>query len=69
MTKDNMTSFNFKNMDVRVITKNNDPWFVLNDVCKILKLTNASMAASTLDDDEKSGLSIYKLDLKNCLII
>jgi len=58
MTKDNMTSFNFKNMDVRVITKNNDPWFVLVDVCKILEIKNSREVSSKLNKDEKDYIGI-----------
>lgn len=52
-----ITSFNFNSMDVRVITKDNEPWFVLNDVCKILELSNASKSAQSLDSDEKMTLT------------
>lgn len=54
MTKDTMTSFNFKNMDVRVFTKNNVHWFVLNDVCEILEFHNPCDAFSILDEDKKN---------------
>jgi len=54
MTKDMMTSFNFKNMDVRVFTKNNVHWFVLNDVCEILEFHNPCDAFSILDEDKKN---------------
>lgn len=46
-------------MDVKVITKNNDHWFVLIDVCKILEISNPWDDFSNLDDDEKSGLVIF----------
>lgn len=49
-----ITVFNFNNMDVMIIDKKNDPWFVLIDVCKILELTNVSKAARLLDEDEKN---------------
>lgn len=54
----NITEFNFNSMDVRVIDKDNNPWFVLNDVCKILEINNPSQAISYLDDDEKNTLII-----------
>lgn len=40
----------------RVINRDNEPWFVLADVCRKLEINNPSQAASRLDDDEKSTL-------------
>ena len=31
-----ITPFNFGTHSVRVITRNNQPWFVANDVCQTL---------------------------------
>lgn len=46
-------SFDFEGFDVRVIVdENNNPWFVLSDVCKVLEVGNPSDAARRLDDDE-----------------
>jgi prophage antirepressor-like protein len=42
----------------RVIDKNGDPWFVLNEVCKKLGLANPGDVASRLDDDEKDAIGI-----------
>lgn len=39
--------------DILTVEINGEPWFVANDVCNVLGLTNASEAISTLDDDEK----------------
>ena len=50
--------FNFNGSDVRVISQNNEPWFVLKDVCKILELENSRNFTSRLDDDEKSTVRI-----------
>lgn len=38
--------------------ENGDPWFVANDVCKALDLTNVTMAVSRLDEDEKSKFNL-----------
>lgn len=45
--------FYFNSNDVRVVVKNNEPWFVAMDVCKILDIKNSRDALSRLDDDEK----------------
>lgn len=42
----------------RVIDRNGEPWFILNEVCRKLEIANPSDAASRLDDDEKSALGI-----------
>lgn len=41
---------------VRTITRHNEPWWVLADVCKVLEIGNAPHAASRLDDDEKATI-------------
>jgi prophage antirepressor-like protein len=48
-----VTPFDFNGAEVRVVTRENDPWFVLADVCRVLDIGNASRAASRLDEDER----------------
>lgn len=43
--------FNFQGNDFRVKILDGDPWFVVNDVCKILELGNVSRAIDRLDPD------------------
>ena len=50
--------FNFENNQVRTQIINNEPWFVAADVCQILELTNATMALSRLDEDERSKFNL-----------
>ncbi len=38
--------------------KNGEPWFVANDVCKALELTNVTVAVGRLDEDEKSKFNL-----------
>ena len=45
--------FNFEGAPVRIITRDDCPWFVLADVCQVLGLANPRDAAARLDDDEK----------------
>ncbi|MXV58416.1 phage antirepressor KilAC domain-containing protein, partial [Saccharibacter sp. EH70] len=42
----------------RVVTQNNEPWWVLSDVCSVLEIRNAPDAAKRLDTDEKSTIVI-----------
>lgn len=53
----NLTIFEFNNSEVRIVTINNEPWFVAKDVCDVLEHTNSRRALARLDDDEK-GVSI-----------
>lgn len=39
--------------NVRVVTINNEPWFVAKDVCGCLEVSNSRQALSRLDEDEK----------------
>lgn len=42
--------------EVRTIAKDGEPWFVANDVCRVLEFANSSDVIKRLDDDEKSGV-------------
>lgn len=44
--------FSYLGNDVRTIVKNNETWFVLKDVCDVLRLKNTTHVANRLDDDE-----------------
>lgn len=54
----NLINFNFENQTVRVVEKQGEPWFVANDVCDVLGLTNPRQALTALDDDEKADVSL-----------
>lgn len=51
--------FGATNTEMRVISINNQPWFVANDVCEVLGLRNSRKALSPLDDDEKGVTKVY----------
>lgn len=46
--------FSFESHAVRVILRDNQPWFVAADVCEALELRNTRQVVSRLDDDEKA---------------
>lgn len=50
--------WNYCDYEVRTIQKDNEPWWVLSDVCKVLELTNPTVVASRLDDDERSKFNL-----------
>lgn len=43
---------------VRVISKENEPWFVAKDICTILDLSNPTVAIQGLDNDEVTKLNL-----------
>jgi len=45
--------FAFESTVVRVVTIDGEPWFVGNDVCKALGISDARQAVDRLDDDER----------------
>lgn len=45
-----ITPFNFDGQPVRVVTIDNEPWFVLNDLCLVLDINNSRMVAARLDE-------------------
>lgn len=49
--------FVFNEKQVRVVMRNDEPWFVAKDVCDILELVNSRKAIEDLDEDEK-GVTI-----------
>lgn len=54
----------FSNADfgeIRTLTIDSEPWFVVVDVCKALEIRNNRMAVERLDDDEKGVSSIDTL--------
>ena len=42
--------------NVRIILKDNEPWFIAKDVCDCLEINNSRQALSRLDDDEKNSV-------------
>lgn len=54
--------FNYGIKEVRTVFVDNELWFVAKDACDVLELTNPSKAISTIDDDEKTTLTISYSD-------
>jgi prophage antirepressor-like protein len=56
MAKTNIAKFTCEGFPFRVIDRDGNPWFVLAEVCRVLKISNPSDAATRLDDNEKHTL-------------
>jgi phage antirepressor YoqD-like protein len=46
------------NQDIRIVDNEGNPWWVLKDVCDVLGLSNPSVVAARLDDDERSKFDL-----------
>lgn len=47
-----LTTWNYNNFEVRTITINNEPQWVLADVCRILEISHIKNTLNRLDNDE-----------------
>lgn len=52
------TIFNFGGHEIRVIDRNGEPWFVAEDICSALQLTNPTMSMKALDEEERSKFNL-----------
>ena len=57
--------------EVRTLLIGGEPWFIANDVLRVLAVSNSRDALRTLDDDEKSGVDIIdphgRMQKTNCI--
>ena len=53
-----LQTFSFNNQPVRTVQLNNQPYWVLKDVCAVLGISNSRMTAERLEDDEVSQTDI-----------
>lgn len=53
----NLQVFDYEGSEVRTLEIEGDNWFVATDVCRILEISNPTMALGRLDDDEKMTLN------------
>ncbi|WP_182911826.1 Bro-N domain-containing protein [Sphingomonas cavernae] len=56
-----LVPLHFESADVRMILRDGEPWWVLNDVCAILEIANPRNAAQRLDDYQKGVHSMDTL--------
>lgn len=52
-------AFNYEGSEVRTVRKGQDIFFVAKDVCEVLDHSDASVAVSRLDDDEKLTQTMF----------
>lgn len=59
--KNELMNFNFTGSDIRVVTKNGEPWFVAKDVANVLGISNVADNIKNYPDKEKDIDSVYTL--------
>ena len=55
----NLSTFVFNQSDVRVLSIDNEPWFVAKDLCDVLELSEVSNSLKRLDEDEKQTRTLF----------
>lgn len=50
--------FNFENNPIRIVDKDENVWYILSDVCKILELSNPSEVKKRLKEDGLSSIEV-----------
>lgn len=50
--------FNYNDKEIRTVKKGGDLWWVLKDVCEVLDLSNPTMIAGRLDEDERAKFDL-----------
>ena len=53
-----LQTFNFNNQPVRTVQLNNQSYWVLKDVCDVLELSNPTVVANRLEDDEVTKFNL-----------
>ena len=46
--------FSYEGSEIRTVQLSGEPWWVLKDICNVLELSNPSVIADRLDEDEKA---------------
>ncbi len=62
-----LQNFNFNNLQVRTVLIENEPWFVVADVAKVIEATNPTDLAKLVDDEDKSRQSLGSGSPKNII--
>uniref|UniRef100_UPI00403E26BA P22AR C-terminal domain-containing protein n=1 Tax=Pasteurella multocida TaxID=747 RepID=UPI00403E26BA len=64
-TKTQLSTFLFETHIIRTLSINNEPWFVVADLCKALELSSPTKAILNLDEDEVALNSIQGISKGN----
>lgn len=65
----NVINFDFNNTNLRVIDVAGQPWFVVTDVCRVLGITNTTVAVRALDGHEWSKKNLNQIGMGLILVV
>lgn len=54
-------------MNLRVLQKDGEPWFVAKDVCEVLELSNTTSALASLDPEERAKFNLGRQGMGNII--
>ena len=54
-----LQNFNFSGQDIRIITINDEPWFVVADISRVLGASNSRSLAQMVDEEDKGKQSLH----------
>ena len=57
----NELMYSFRDNNVRVVIKDNEPWFVAKDICELLDISKHRDAISRLDEEERGSVIVDTL--------
>jgi prophage antirepressor-like protein len=60
-----LQTFDFSEQPVRILMRQDNPWFCAADVCRILEISNARDAMTALDEDEVCAVSRSEMTVGN----
>ena len=63
-----LQNFNFSGQDVRIITINDEPWFVAKDVADVLGYDQTSNMLKRIDDEDFISSKLEGMNMKSTLI-
>ncbi|EIZ2110669.1 hypothetical protein MOQ95_005395 [Salmonella enterica] len=59
--------FTFEGFLIRTVIRDGEPWFIAQDICSSLGLSNPTMSLSALDDDERSKFNLGRQGMANII--
>ena len=57
----NELMYSFRDNNVRVVMKDDEPWFVAKDICELLDISKYRDAVSRLDEEERGSVVVDTL--------
>jgi prophage antirepressor-like protein len=60
-----LQTFDFSEQPVRILMRQDNPWFCAADVCRILEIGNPTDVVNALDEDERCSVSRSEMTLDN----